>query len=111
MPEAITSTLFKITAKDPEKLSKLAMYDVSKVADKGKDKELSLTKKSTPKTGKSWRLIYKEKSKECLMLFEAEGETVTACDLFCGTHDECLQEIKKLKLTADLVNSKTGDMK
>ena len=92
----ITSTSFKLTSKDVEKLKAFAMYDVKKLTDKGKgkDKTLTLSKKECPGKGKFWRLGHN--GTEVLAMFETEGVTVTASEMFCGTEEECCAEIKKL---------------
>jgi len=36
--------------------------------------------------------------KTVLMLFESDGETQTAYELFCGTLEECQKEIDRLGL-------------
>lgn len=86
--------------RDREKIESFAVYDSKKVKDKDGKQELTLTKKASPKKGKFWRLVYKSGTKEIVQFLEAEGETVTPWDLFCGTREECEAEIKRLKLKA-----------
>lgn len=93
----ITTSEIKIV-RGKEKIEAFATYDSKKVKDKDGKKELTLTKKTSPKEGKFWRLIYKASTKEIVQLLEAEGETVTPWGLFCGTKEECEAEIKRLKL-------------
>ena len=57
-------------------------------------------------SAKSWRLVYWN-GKVC-DLFESEGRTWTINNLFCGTEDECLEEIKRLKLKGDACPILTG---
>lgn len=101
--ETIKAEAVKIVSKDLSKIQSLALaaYDATKITDKGKDKdkELALSKKSSPTKGKFWRLVYKAKTKETVTLFEETGPTWTAWDLFCGTKEECIAEIAKLGLT------------
>ena len=93
----ITTSEIKIV-RDKAKIESFAVYDSKKVKDKDGKKELTLTKKTSPKKGKFWRLIYKASTKEIVQFLEAEGETITPWDLFCGTKVECEAEIKRLKL-------------
>ena len=45
---------------------------------------------------KSWRLVYW--AGRVRDLFESEGRTWTINNLFCGTEDDCLKEIERLKI-------------
>jgi len=84
--------------RDKDKVESFAVYDSKKVKGKDGKKELTLTKKSGPKTGKFWRIIYKAEKKKLIHFFKAEGETITPWDMFCGTKEECRQEIERLEL-------------
>ena len=96
MKEVLSADIV-IKSKDAAKLSALALYDSKKVTDKGagKDKELKISKKSSPKTGKFWRLVHD--GTKVIHLFESEGETITGREMFCGSLAECKDEIKRLK--------------
>ena len=109
--ETIKAVDIIIKSKDVTKLQALALYDAAKVTDKGKDKdkELKIKKKSSPKTGKFWRLVHD--GTKVLHLFEAEGETITGRTLFCGTREECLNEIDKIGVTTDGINMETSNGK
>ena len=47
-------------------------------------------------SAKSWRLVYWG-GKVC-DLFESEGRTWTINNLFCGTEEDCLKEIERLRI-------------
>jgi len=83
-----------LKVKDKSTAEAMKVYD-SKMFSETK-RELKFNKKSSPKTGNFWRLIHD--GLEVKMLFEAEGETQTAFEMFCGTLEECRKEIEILGL-------------
>jgi len=85
-----------VTIKTKDKASAESMVVFTEDKFKEDKKELTFEKKHSPKTGKFWRLVHDRE--KVLMLFEAEGETQTARELFCGTSEECEKEIETLGL-------------
>jgi len=92
-PLSVVAVEVTLKCKDKATAESLKIYDSKKYTEA--KKEIKFTKHISPKD-KSWRLIHD--GTKVLMLFEAEGETHTACELFCGTEKECQEEIKRLNL-------------
>lgn len=82
-----------LKVKDKATAESLKFYDDKKWTEA--KKEIKFTKRTSPKD-KSWRLVHD--GKKVLMLFESDGETHTAYELFCGDLEDCRKEIEKLKL-------------
>lgn len=96
--KVITTKPVTLTCKDKASAECLAVYDSKKFSE-GK-KELTFDVKSCPKD-KSWRLVHD--GKQVLMLFESDGETHTARELFVGTEKECGDEVKRLGLKSSSI--------
>jgi len=90
----VSTSVVTIKTKDTASAESMKVYDAKNF--KEDKKELTFEKKHSLKNGKFWRLVHDGET--VLMLFEAEGETQTAHELFCGTEDECRKEIETLGL-------------